>query len=251
GLGNLTSLKQLTLSNFNAVEAFQEGLGNLTSLETLHLSGFNGVEAFPEGLGNLTSLKQLTLSNFNGVEAFPERLGNLTSLQLLHVSYCRNLKHLFPLQAPKSLSVLVMGPFCSELEEFPGLDCIHHLHASLKYLELTGWEKVKFLPDQLQHFTALESLILEEFNGVEVLPNWLGNLTSLRHLRIRNCRNLTSMPSLEAMQRLSDLQSLFISECPKLKERCARDRGAEWSKISHIPQIGIDGRFEVWKSRYV
>ncbi|GLU17936.1 hypothetical protein SLE2022_342950 [Rubroshorea leprosula] len=118
-----------------------------------------------------------------------------------------------------------MGPFCSELEEFPRLDCIHHLHASLKHLGLAGWEKVKFLPHQLQHLIGLESLTLEEFNGVKVLPDWLGNLTSLGELVIRNCHNLRSMPSIEAMQRLSNLIFLYIFECPKLEERCSRDGG--------------------------
>ncbi|GLU17974.1 hypothetical protein SLE2022_343010 [Rubroshorea leprosula] len=245
-LSNLTSLKKLEMGPFyKELEEFP-GLSYIhqlsSSLEDLFLKGWDKLKSLPYQLQDLTALRKLTLEEFNGVEAFPEGLGNLNSLQRLSVYYCRNLKHLSPLQALKSLSWLDMDPFCLELEEFPGLDCIHHLHASLKYLRLGGWEKVKFLPDQLQHLTGLKSLALEGFNGVEVLPNWLGNLTSLRQLWIRNCRNLTSMPSIEAMQRLSDLQSLFISECPKLVERCSRDRGAEWSKISHIPRIVILGQ---------
>ncbi|GLT33369.1 hypothetical protein SLA2020_079650 [Shorea laevis] len=243
---NLTSLKKLEMGPFyKELEEFP-GLSYIhqlsSSLEDLFLKGWDKLKSLPYQLQDLTALRKLTLEEFNGVEAFPQGLGNLNSLQQLSVYYCRNLKHLSPLQALKSLSWLDMDLFCLELEEFPGLDCIHHLPASLKHLRLGGWEKVKFLPDQLQHLTGLKSLALEGFNGVEVLPNWLGNLTSLRQLWIRNCRNLTSMPSVEAMQRLSDLKFLFISECPKLVERCSRDRGAEWSKISHIPGVMIPGR---------
>ncbi|GKV50677.1 hypothetical protein SLEP1_g57374 [Rubroshorea leprosula] len=144
-----SSLEDLSLIGWDKLKSLPYQLQDLTILRKLTLKEFNGVEAFPEGLGNLTSLETLYLSGFNGVEAFPEGLGNLTSLQRLHIFECRNLKHLFPLQALKSLSELEMGPFSSELEEFPGLDCIHYLHASLKYLRLEGWEKVKFLPDQL------------------------------------------------------------------------------------------------------
>lgn len=31
-----------------------------------------------------------------------------------------------------------------------------------------------------------------------------------------------------------------ICHCPKLKERCAKGTGAEWSNIAHIPSITID-----------
>ncbi|GLU17940.1 hypothetical protein SLE2022_342790 [Rubroshorea leprosula] len=190
----LTSLKKLTMGWFcDELEEFP-GLSYIhqlnPSLESLTLHGWDKVKSLPDQLQHLTALKELTLSHFKGVEAFPEGLGKLTSLQRLCIYKCSNLKHLFPLQALKSLIELKMGPFSSDLEEFPGLDEIHHLHASLKDLELTGWDKIKFLPDQLQHLTALESLTLEDFNRVEVLPDWLGNLSSLRALGISGCPNL-------------------------------------------------------------
>ncbi|GLT61443.1 hypothetical protein SLA2020_341480 [Shorea laevis] len=43
----------------------------------------------------------------------------------------------------------------SELEEYPGLISIHQLRASLKSSTLYGWDKLKSLPHQLQHLTAL------------------------------------------------------------------------------------------------
>jgi hypothetical protein len=39
------------------------------------------------------------------------------------------------------------------------------------------------------------------------------------------------------------LQQLHIANCPLLKEHCKKDQGREWSKISHIPRVQIDGRF--------
>ncbi|GLT33390.1 hypothetical protein SLA2020_079860 [Shorea laevis] len=220
----LTSLKKLEMGDFfDELEEFP-GLSCIhqlnSSLESLILHGWDRVKSLSDQLQHLTALKELTLSNFNQVEAFPEGLGNLTSLQRLHIFKCRNLKHLFPLQALKSLIELRMGPFSSDLEEFPGLDCIIHLHASLKDLKLTGWDKIKFLPNQLRYLTALKSLTIEEFNRVEVLPDWLGNLSSLQYLH--------------------------IIECPNLKKRCIKYiegkkyAGEEWSKISHIPDISID-----------
>ncbi|GKV04423.1 hypothetical protein SLEP1_g16577 [Rubroshorea leprosula] len=156
----LAGLKKLKMGYFcDELEEFP-GLSYIhqlnSSLESLILRGWDKVKSLLDQLQHLTALKELTLSNFNGVEAFPEG----------------------------------MGPFSSDLEEFPRLDCILHFHASLKDLTLTGWDKIKFLSDQLQHLTALKSLTLEKFNRVEVLPDWLGNLSSLEELHIKECPNL-------------------------------------------------------------
>ncbi|GKV04442.1 hypothetical protein SLEP1_g16594 [Rubroshorea leprosula] len=229
----LVGLKKLEMGYFcDELEEFP-GLAHIhqlnSSLESLILRGWDKVKSLPDQLQHLTALKELTLLNFNGVEAFPEGLGKLTSLQRLHIFECRNLKQLFPLRALKSLTELRMGPFSSDLEEFPRLDCILCLRASLKDLKLIGWDKIKFLPDQLQHLTALESLALEKFNKVEVLPDWLGNLSSL--------------------------QGLYIRECPNLKKRCIKYiegkqyAGEEWSKISHISKIWIDSEFIKWHEK--
>ncbi|GLU17968.1 hypothetical protein SLE2022_342970 [Rubroshorea leprosula] len=223
----LTSLKKLEMGYFcDELEEFP-GLSYIhqlnSSLESLILRGWDRVKSLPDQLQHLTALKELTLLNFNGVEAFPEGLGKLTSLQRLHICECRNLKQLFPLRALKSLTMLRMGPFSSDLEEFPRLDCILCLRASLKHLNLIGWDKIKLLPDHLQHLTALKSLRLEKFNKVEVLPDWLGNLSSLREL--------------------------YIRECPNLKKRCIKyiegkkHAGEEWPKISHISKIWIESEF--------
>ncbi|GKV50672.1 hypothetical protein SLEP1_g57370 [Rubroshorea leprosula] len=245
----ITRLKKLEMGPFCEELELFPGLSYIhqlnSSLEDLALYGWDKVKSLPDQLQHLIALKKLTLDGFKGVEAFPEGLGNLASLQQLFISDCGNLKHLFPLQALRFLHSLSIGPFFSELEEIPTLSCTHHLHASLKYLGLQGWDKVEFLPDQLQHFTGLQKLCLENFNRVEVLPDWLGNLSSLRQLHITNCGNLMSMPSIEAMQRLTNLRYLEIVECPKLKERCTKYSRAEWSKISHILQINIDGQ-EPW-----
>ncbi|GKV50675.1 hypothetical protein SLEP1_g57372 [Rubroshorea leprosula] len=141
----LTSLKKLKMGPFcKELEEFP-GLNYIdrlsSSLEDLLLEGWDKLKSLPYQLQDLTALRKLTLKKFNRVEAFPERLGNLTSLQQLYIFECRNLTHLFLLQALKSLYELEMGPFSSEMEEFPGLYCIHHLYASLKYLRLKGWEK--------------------------------------------------------------------------------------------------------------
>ncbi|GLU14907.1 hypothetical protein SLE2022_314480 [Rubroshorea leprosula] len=239
-LGRLTRLKQLTMGPFySELEEFP-GLTSIhhlhASLEHLELVGWDKLKSLPDQLQHLTALKVLKIVSFIEVEALPEWLGNLSSLSFLSIWSCNKLKSI-PEECLGRLTCLErlwMGPFWSELEEYPGLSSIHHLHASLEFLWLEGWDKLKSLPHQLRHLTALQQLIIGRFNGVEALPEWLGDLSSLQRLSISDCDNLTHLPSVKAMHRLSNLDYLWIQNCSKLKERCAKERGPEWPKISHI-----------------
>ncbi|GFQ08559.1 putative disease resistance protein rga3 [Phtheirospermum japonicum] len=125
-------------------------------------------------------------------------------------------------------------------------------HFSLRELSLTGKEHWDSLPDQLQHLTSLEFLYLYNF-GIEALPEWFGNLSSLKELALFDCKKLRHLPSKQAMQRLSKLTFLYIYECPLLllkeKKRSNNNNNdelpqivdSEWPKISHIPDVRVDG----------
>ncbi|GKV48800.1 hypothetical protein SLEP1_g55592 [Rubroshorea leprosula] len=251
-------------------------------LKTWSMGGFSSHHKRSERLG-IDSCTNL-ISN-------PEDIGKLHSLNVLSIMDCKNLRSI-PGEWLASLTCLKrlhLGPFWSELEDFPGLTSLHQLHASLEELALYGWDKLESLPHQLQHLTTLKELKLWDFNGPEALPEWLGDLSCLHRLHIRNCSNLTHLPhqlrhlialkelclsdlngldalpewlgylsslyrleigncsnlthlpSIEAMRRLFNLQHLGIWGSPKLKKRCAKKRGPEWSKISHILKLGKFG----------
>ena len=137
------------------------------------------------------------------------------------------------------LKTLEIGGFCEELDAFPSLSSIQHLHASLEQLNLYGWSKLNSLPDEIPHFTALIYLRICAFDGIKALPEWLGNLSSLQTLHLNSNENLMEMPTVQAMRRLTKLKQLIINMSPKLKESCAKEKGTEWSKIAHIPHITI------------
>ncbi|XP_022722656.1 putative disease resistance RPP13-like protein 1 [Durio zibethinus] len=204
------------------------------SFLSLSLDGCEGLTSLPSGLGTCTSLRDLYISNCTNLKSIPEDVCQLQSLLNLYIRYCENLKSIpeGSLGCLTRLKTLELGPFSEELEEFPGLGSIHHLHSSLENLILVGWEKLSSLPDQLQQLTAPDELWIWNFSGVKALPEWLGNLSSLRSLYICDCENLGHLPYKEAMQRLSILKQLSIVGCPRLKGNFA-----EQSKISHIPNI--------------
>ncbi|XVE80862.1 hypothetical protein DITRI_Ditri15bG0014900 [Diplodiscus trichospermus] len=202
-----------------------------SSLLTLKLIFCNGLTSLPSELRTCTSLQELYVFQCTNLESIPEDVAQLHSLRHLCISHCQNLKR-FPEDTfghLTSLEKLTLGAFSEELEEFPGLSSIHHLHSSLEDLTLFGWEKLSSLPDQLQCLTTLEKLCILNFSGVKALPEWLGNLSSLEFLMLSNCEILRHLPSKEAVQRHSNLRLLIIGKCPQLKEN-----SAEQSKISHI-----------------
>ncbi|GLU05051.1 hypothetical protein SLE2022_221750 [Rubroshorea leprosula] len=262
-LGSLSSLKTLGLGLFSEeLEEFPD-LSSTSSLEVLRLEGWGESLTLPRQIHRLTALRNLTITSINGVEeALLENLsclktleiqnccrlgclsGGLSSVEELVIANCPNLvffqgefKELRSLRIssyPKlgcfleeslacctRLKRLWIDRFSEELEEFPSLSSIP---ASLEDLTLTGWEKLTHLPE-IQHLTALKKLSIRDFGGMESLPDWFNNLSSLRLLSIWDCTN-------------------------KLKERCTKGSGPDWHKISHIPYIRIDRKVVQFQSKH-
>ncbi|KAM3702273.1 hypothetical protein ACJW31_04G013200 [Castanea mollissima] len=216
-------------------------LQSCPSLSSLSINECPNLILIPE-LRKLHSLTQLEIYDCPNLKSIPD-LGELHSLTHLRIFRCQTLKlTCLPeeLKCVTRLKDLQIGGFCEELDAFPSLSSIQHLHTSLESLELWGWAKLNSLPDEIQHFTSLEYLSISDFDGLEALPEWLSNFSSLQALQLWDCKNLMYLPTSQAMQRLTKLESLVISStCPKLKERCARGSGAEWSKIAHIPHVRV------------
>ncbi|KAL4631991.1 hypothetical protein ACB092_04G019900 [Castanea dentata] len=187
------------------------GLQSCTSLTLLEIQRCDKLKSIPN-LGELHSLTQLKIKYCDNLISIPDLRG-LHSLIELQICHCPKLTSLPEgLESLTRLKILVIGKFCEELDDFPSLISIEHLHASLQHLELRGWPKLKSIPDNMQVLTALESLFISHFEGMETLPEWL--------------------------TKLSSLQILEIFRCSKLKESCAIG-GKERYKIAHIPDIRI------------
>ncbi|GLT49937.1 hypothetical protein SLA2020_234600 [Shorea laevis] len=242
GRGYCISLQKLEIEDCPNLISIAEDIGKLHSLSILTIKHCQNLRSIQTGLGYSISLQKLEIKFCPNLISIAEDIGKLHSLSVLRITDCENIRSIPEewLDSLTRLKELHLGPFWSESEEFPGLTSIHQIQASLELLILFGWDKLKSLPHQLRHLTALKQLMLVDFNGLEALPEWLGDLSSLHRLEILNCSNLTYLPSIEAMRRLSNLQYLCIWACPKLKKRCAEKRGLEWSKISHIHNISID-----------
>ncbi|XP_027103063.1 putative disease resistance protein RGA1 [Coffea arabica] len=110
-----------------------------------------------------------------------------------------------------------------------------------------SYSNVDNINSQDLHASSFEILDLEVF-AVKSLPDWFGKLSSLVQLGLDYCETLESLPSNQSMRSLAKLRWLRIEGCHPLQERCnpesSRSSNApnsEWSKISHVPEITIDG----------
>uniref|UniRef100_A0A7N2MTG7 Rx N-terminal domain-containing protein n=1 Tax=Quercus lobata TaxID=97700 RepID=A0A7N2MTG7_QUELO len=197
-----------------------------------------GINELPSGLQFCASLQYLKIEDCPNLKSIPdlgELFHSLINLKLSNSHYQR-LK-LWRREDRLKTSVI------EELDAFPSLryPSIRSSHASLKKLRLRGWPTLnsQFLMGEIRHFTALEELCIENFNGMEALSDWLSYLSSLQNLCLYYCKKLMSLP----IPHLTNLKHLNIAFCPNLEKRCADGSGAEWFKIAHIPNIKINGKY--------
>uniref|UniRef100_A0A5B7AJ14 Putative Cc-nbs-lrr resistance protein n=1 Tax=Davidia involucrata TaxID=16924 RepID=A0A5B7AJ14_DAVIN len=266
--GHFPSLKSLRFQGFNNGHQVLAKMSNskLNSLSTLDVEGAVSSE-LKELIENNVSLRYLRIYECEDLTCLPDALQSLASLEDLDIGECpaltcvpdlRELRSLNALWVYKCASInswpeglhcltglttLGIGGFSEDLDYFPFPNAEDHvmqqLVRSLRDLELYGWPKLKSLPEPVQHLTSLKHLEIRDFDDLAALPDWLGNLSSLEILWLRNCKNLMYLPAAGEMRRLTKLRLLDISDCPLLKEKCAKRSGSEWDKIAHIPDVSI------------
>ncbi|KAF2296388.1 hypothetical protein GH714_037693 [Hevea brasiliensis] len=184
------------------------------------------------------NLVQLMLQNCKWCEQLP-MLGHLPRLKLLWISGMDKIRSI-----GNEFYGIGDGSTSNGVRPFPALKVLG-FRSMKSLLELKATPvgdirgRIKSLPDQLQSLTTLKTLNIVYFNGMEALPEWLGNLSSLKYLGFWDCDNLKYLPTATAMRRLSKLTEIRIRGCPFLRANCAKGSGSEWSKISHLPYIHI------------
>ncbi|XP_016646883.1 PREDICTED: disease resistance protein RGA2-like [Prunus mume] len=232
-------LCKLQIEDCEKLSSLPTSLEYCISLQELDIFRCHGLTSLSSGLPSCTSLKKLRIESCDNLISLADLdVSRLQSLSSLDIFNCGKLNYL-PLEGLCSLTrveSMKMGPFSEELDSFPDFE----LPSQIQRLVMKGWPnlRLKSLPQQIQHLTtSLTFLEIDSFDGVEALPEWLGNLSSLTTLSIRRCKNLVSLPAIEVMQRLTKLKGLEIAACPHLGERSALKSGPEWHKISHIPRI--------------
>ncbi|PHT49669.1 putative disease resistance protein RGA4 [Capsicum baccatum] len=242
-ISNLCGLTSLAISNNKELTSFpEEVLTNLTDLDTLSIVNFSKLEVLPNSLENLTTLKFMCIAHCNQLKSLPEQqLQGLTSVCKLSINRClASLEELAILGCPELVS------FPHEIKHLNSLHCVYLDGLPMFHMkEVTAFHPEEFgfwqLPEALRHAHNLQSLSVRRFPRLNLLPEWLGELMSLKELNIVQCDNLASLP--DCIERMN-LQSLNILGCAILDKRCKPVQGEDWYKIAHIPKVKISQNCE-------
>ncbi|KAJ9159263.1 hypothetical protein P3X46_024780 [Hevea brasiliensis] len=224
-------------------------------------TGVEKNELFLEKLEPHPNLQSLVVESFMGVR-FSSWLSSITNLVEIKLFHCKKLKQLPPLHQLPSLKTLCLEELVSleyrsgvELAQFP---CLSKMQIrgcrklivddgeviewgsfrSLQSLSIRFLSELKSLPKGLQFVTNLQELIIYGCYSLMALPDWISKFTSLQRLEISYCPNLRSLP--EGMHLLTSLQKLKIEGSGKLSARCTKEKGVDWPKIAHIPNLEIE-----------
>ncbi|KAL1351282.1 hypothetical protein HN51_015205 [Arachis hypogaea] len=255
-IGQLKHLRSISLRNNKRIKRLPNSICKLQNLQVLLLDGCSNLETVPKKLRKLISLQRLEITTKQSI--LPESdIAKLNCLESLCVEDCDNLESLFVETRLPTLRTLQVID-CVNLKSLP-LDT-HHF-PQLETLVISGvanedWldrsedtnavlrlktivlSEMVTLPHSLQQYAStLQTLVIVGCYELEVLPEWLSNLSSLKFLCMAGCPNLVSLPS--DIHRLTSLQVLRIVNCTKLYGKYEPQVGKCWPMISHIKQTDI------------
>ncbi|XP_068466874.1 disease resistance protein RGA2-like [Phaseolus vulgaris] len=217
-------------SNVN-VERVLEALEPPSTLKSFGMNGYQGSQ-FPSWMRNgsvLRDLVEVKLLDCENCEELPP-LGKLPHLKRLDVRGMKNVKwkdgewydgvkeKTFP-----SLEKLSIW-YCPEL-------ILPNNMTQLTNLRIFVIGGCSTLPYGLKFVSTLQTLHIDSYTSTS-LPDWLGDLTSLKTLEIWNCGELRSVPL--SIQHLPNLSSFTIKDCPHLDDWC-NWKGKDLKYVRHLP----------------
>ncbi|XP_058111945.1 receptor-like protein 7 [Magnolia sinica] len=216
--GHVTSLDLSELRIYGRIDFVS--LFRLQSLQKLNLASNEfDPSPIPSGFEQLTSLTHLNLSSSNFYGHIPLEISRLTTLVSLDLSYNQYLNYLY--FDTLKLEIPNMGAFVQNLSSLRELhldwvnisaqgsewglalsSALPHLHKlSLRYCGLSGP-----IHPSLSKLHFLSELDLSGNNLSSVVPNFIGNFSSLTSLALGDCGLHGKIP--ESIFRLPNLQTL-------------------------------------------
>ncbi|KAJ6417846.1 hypothetical protein OIU84_001265 [Salix udensis] len=189
----------------------------------------------------MPQLQQLMIVNCPLLRALPDYV-LAASLQELELNHCGNLEVLPPLGRLPNLEKLVLNRIMVRRLDagFLGIEEVENANNinEGEIARVTAFPKLKTL-----EIASLSKL--EEWDGIErrvgeedaTTTSIFIIMPQLQKLEIRQCPLLRALPDYVLA---APLQLLYIYSCPNLRKRYGKEeKGEDWHKISHIPQVII------------
>ncbi|KAM2600134.1 hypothetical protein TB2_038454 [Malus domestica] len=239
---SLPSLQSLTIEGSKEFKSFPEA-SKFPSLEDLNIRDCPEFRSLPEEMhASLPSLQSLTIQGSKEFKSFPEA-SKFPSLEVLNIRDCPELESFPEGGLPSKLGSLRIGS-CKKLMANRmrwGLQTLTSLKVlDVSFSECEEEETVESFPEEWQLPTTLTYLGISGHRNLKTIDGKaLRHLISLKRLTIDSCPRLQSLPD-EGLP--TSLSRLEIRKCDLLTQRCQRDTGEDWAKISHIPDVVIDSR---------
>ncbi|KAK1551973.1 hypothetical protein Q3G72_008157 [Acer saccharum] len=251
GVGEFPCLRELRIENCPKLsDEIPKSLDSLQSLEIVDCIELSWIPCIPqiqnlvlvgcdqtilETVVDLTSLEKLFLHKVLKLKHLPSELFHrLTALSDLEIGNCDELTvlfNLFGLPCNTSLKRLKIWKCSLKLlwpEEEYGLP---HL---LEGLEISDCTNLTILPEKLHSLQSLETMKIINCPRLVALPD-MYSPSKLRHLQIKECEALQSLPKGLMHKESLSLEVLEIDGCSSLKcfEKGVRSLLSHWFVQDH------------------
>ena len=217
---SLLNLEILILRNCSRLKKLPSKMRNLINLHHLDIKGANLLREMPLGMKELKNLR--TLSNFIvGKGEAISGLEDLKNLKFLGGELC-----ISGLENVNDSQKVREATLC-EKENLKTLSLEWGSQFDNSRDEVMEGYAVGVL-DKLQPHKCIKNLAIKQYNGAR-FPSWLGDplFSKMEVLKLENCWNCTSLPSLGL---LSSLRELTIQGLTKLKSIGSEVYGKGFSK---------------------
>ncbi|XP_054790398.1 putative disease resistance protein At3g14460 isoform X2 [Prosopis cineraria] len=232
-------LKELELKQCGNLETLSVSEGqdhHLTSLLSLELKECHKFESFPKGGISAPKLYSFHVEGLQSLKSLPKRMQTLfPALKILQIYDCPQVESFSEGGLPTNVEFLLITG--SQKLVASRRDWGLRNHPCLHSLRIQD-EEAECLPEPDLLPPTLTRLVIQWCFNLKTLDyNGLRHLSALQELHLVACPELKCYPK-EGLP--TTIQTLFVFICPKLKNRCQKKKGREWSKIAHIPHIIFD-----------